>query len=162
MSKPAAAATPISAHIETANDPQAFAHWPQGLEAEMRANEFNGCVGSILVSETDRVRVWHLKIAPGHRCPFHRHVNPYFWSAHAAGRARGYFSSGDIRDTEHYPGETRHYYYGPGEYMLHSVENIGDTELSFTTVEFLDGTNSALEIPDELRLPPRPPIVIAD
>ena len=36
--------------------------------------------------------------------------------------------------------------------MLHSVENIGDTELLFTTVEFLDGTNAALPVPDELRL----------
>lgn len=36
--------------------------------------------------------------------------------------------------------------------MLHSVQNIGDTDLLFTTVEFLDGTNEALPIPDELRL----------
>ena len=53
---------------------------------------------------------------------------------------------------EHYPGETKHFYYGDGEYMLHSVENIGDTELLFTTVEFLDGPNQALEVPDEIRL----------
>lgn len=139
-------------HIETATDPAAFSHWPAGLKAEMDREAFNGCVGSVLVSETDRVRVWHLHIAPGCRCKFHRHVNPYFWSALTAGRARGYFSSGEIRDTEHYVGQTKHFYYGAGEYMLHSVENIGDTLLSFTTVEFLDGPNDALPVPSEVRL----------
>lgn len=139
-------------HIETATDPAAFAQWPDGLREEMERSGENGCVGSVLVSETDRVRVWHLHIPPGARCQFHRHVNPYFWSSHANGTARGYFSSGLIRDTTHYVGETKHYYYGPGDYMLHSVENIGDTELVFTTVEFLDGTNDALPIPAEMRL----------
>jgi oxalate decarboxylase/phosphoglucose isomerase-like protein (cupin superfamily) len=38
--------------------------------------------------------------------------------------------------------------------MLHSLENIGDTPLMFTTVEFLDGTNAALPLPDSVRLTP--------
>jgi beta-alanine degradation protein BauB len=139
-------------HIETNTNLVAFSHWPKGVYEDMLANSNNGCVGSVLVSETERVRVWHLHIAPRTRCSFHRHVNPYFWSALKAGMARGYFSSGQIRDTEHYVGETKHFHYGPGDYMLHSVENIGDTELLFATVEFLDGTNSPLKIPDSMRL----------
>ena len=139
-------------HIETNPDPAAFAHWPEGVYQEMLVSHDNGCVGTTLVSETDRVRVWHLHIPVGTRCGFHRHVNPYFWSALNAGKARGYFSSGEIRDTEHYVGETKHFYYGPGDYMLHSVENIGDTDLAFATVEFLDGTNPPLAIPPEVRL----------
>lgn len=150
---PAAAKAEIkAAHIETATDPAAFAAWPDGLYEDMKQNEFNGVVGSTLVSETDRVRVWHLRLPPGKRCPFHRHVNPYFWSAHKAGKARGFFSNGEIRDVEHYAGETKHFFYGKGEYMLHSVENIGDTELLFTTVEFLDGPNEALAVPDSVRM----------
>lgn len=139
-------------HIETNPDPKAFAHWPQGLYEEMLASTGNGCVGTTLVSETERVRVWHLHIPAGARCGFHRHVNPYFWSALKAGKARGYFSSGEVRDTEHYVGETKHYYYGPEDYMLHNVENIGDTDLAFTTVEFLDGTNEPLALPPEVKL----------
>ncbi|MEM9030841.1 MAG: hypothetical protein AAGC70_20970 [Pseudomonadota bacterium] len=139
-------------HVATATDPAAFADWPEGCHADMLANEFSGVVGSTLVSETDRLRVWHLRLPPGYRCAFHRHVNPYFWTAHNAGKARGYFSSGEIKDVEHYAGETKHFYYSKGEYMLHSVENIGDTELLFTTVEFLDGPNDALPVPDGVRL----------
>ena len=139
-------------HVETATDPEAFAHWPEGLHEEMLANQTNGCVGSVLVSETDRVRVWHLKLPVGTRCSFHCHVNPYFWSALTAGHARGYFSDGRIVDVEHYAGETKHFFYGPGERLLHSVENIGTTDLAFTTVEFLDGINPAFEIPEGVRL----------
>lgn len=139
-------------HVETNPDKAAFAHWPEGLYEEMLAGHSNGCVGSVLVSETDRVRVWHLHIPVGTRCAFHRHINPYFWSALTPGVARGYFSSGLIRDTTHYVGETKHFYYGPGDHMVHSVENIGDTDLSFATVEFLDGTNVPLDLPDAVRL----------
>ena len=96
--------------------------------------------------------VWHLHIPKGRRCNFHRHVLTYFWTAHNAGLARGYFEDGRIVDTRHYQGETRHLSFGPGEYMVHSVENIGDTDLLFTTVEFLDSGNPPLPIPDEMRL----------
>lgn len=141
-------------HVPTNPDPAAFADWPSGMYEEMVGAHDNGCVGSVLVSETDRVRVWHLEIAPGARCGFHRHVNPYFWSALTAGRGRSYFSDGAVRDSAYTVGETRHYYYGPGDYMLHCIENIGDTPLLFTTVEFLDGTNPPLAIPDDKRLTP--------
>ena len=83
------------------------AHWPEALQREFEQNEFNGCVGSVLVSETDKVRVWHLYLPPGYRCNFHRHVNDYFWSAHNAGKARGYYHDGRIVDVEHYKGETK-------------------------------------------------------
>ena len=141
-----------SDHIETSQNSNDFKDWPEDLIDEMRQSYDNGCVGSILVSETPMVRVWHLRLPPGYRCPFHRHVNPYFWSSHNDGRARNYFSSGQIKEVDHFAGETRHFYYGKDEYMLHSVENIGDSELLFTTVEFIDGENRPLDIPDSYRL----------
>ena len=148
---------PSADHIETATDPAAFAHWPAGLRDEMLEHADNGCVGSILVSETDRVRIWQFRIGPGERSPFHRHVNPYFWTIFTAGKGRAYYSSGEIRDVTFYQGETMHFYYGPGEYKLHMVENTGDTELQFCTVEFLDGTNEPLPVPDKIRMSPKQP-----
>jgi len=132
--------------------PNPRANWPIELQRDFDAGEYNPCVGSVLVSETDKVRVWHLHIPVGSRCAFHRHVLNYFWTAHNAGKARGYFEDGRIVDTSHYKGETKHLNYGPGEHLVHSVENIGDTDLLFTTVEFLDSPNQALPIPDGVRL----------
>ncbi|WP_114965524.1 hypothetical protein [Alkalilacustris brevis] len=129
-----------------------FADWPEGLQKEMQENTHNGCVGSVLVSETDRVRVWHLHLPVGKRCTFHRHVLDYFWTCHSHGKARGYFEDGSVRDVTHFPGDTKHLNYGKGEYMLHCVENIGDTDLLFTTVEFKQSANPPLDVPDSVRL----------
>jgi hypothetical protein len=130
----------------------AYDGWSHSLLADMEANRFNGAVGTVLVSETDGLRIWHLRLAPGERCAFHRHVLDHFWTCHSHGTARGYFEGGRIADTTHYPGHTLHRNYGPGEYLLHSVENIGQTELLFTTVEFKQGGREPLPVPDEVRL----------
>lgn len=127
-------------------------HWPADLQSEFDENKNNGAVGSILVSETDNVRVWHLHLPAGKRCAFHRHQLNYFWTALTEGKARGYYDDGRIVDVVHYKGETRHFTFGPGEYFIHSVENVGDTDLLFTTVEFLDSANEPLPIADGLRL----------
>jgi beta-alanine degradation protein BauB len=136
--------------MATTDNPRAA--WPKELQDDLEQNRFNGAVGSVLVSETDRVRVWHLRLPPGKRCAFHRHVLDYFWTCHSHGRARGYFEDGRIIDVSHFPGDTKHLSYGEGEYMLHSVENIGDTELLFTTVEFKQSANAPLPLPDGVRL----------
>ena len=128
------------------------AQWPEGLQREFEAGYHSGCVGSVLVSETDKVRVWHLLIPAGKRCGFHRHVLRYFWTAHNPGKARGYFEDGRIVDVDHYQGETKHMNFAEGEYMVHAVENIGTTDLLFTTVEFLDSANTPLAVPDSVRL----------
>jgi len=126
--------------------------WPEQLRRELEAGQMSGVVGSVLVSETERVRVWHLRIPPGGRCGFHRHVLDYFWTAHNAGRARTYAEDGSVTEHEYTAGETRHMHYAAGEFMVHNVENIGSTELLFTTVEFLEGSaNAPLPVPDSVR-----------
>lgn len=134
----------------TGDNPRA--HWPGDLQEEYDQQSENAAVGSVLVSETDRVRVWHLRLRPGQRCPFHRHVLDYFWTAHKSGKSRSYYDDGRIQDVEHYVGETMHFSFGEGEYFVHSLENIGSDDLLFTTVEFLDSANKPLPIPEGVRL----------
>ena len=127
-------------------------NWSQELRSEFESKQFNGAVGSVLVSENERCRVWHLHLKPGGFLTFHRHVLDYFWSCLTAGVARGYYADGRIVDVHHYAGETRHFRHGPGEYFVHAIENVGTSDLIFVTVEFLPGDNPAIEIPDSLRL----------
>ena len=96
--------------------------------------------------------MWHLLIPAGKRCGFHRHVLDYFWTCHTHGTARGYYEDGSITETTHFPGDTRHLHYGKDEHLVHCVENIGKTDLLFTTVEFLQSANAPLPIPDGVRL----------
>jgi quercetin dioxygenase-like cupin family protein len=127
--------------------------WPPVIAAEFereRQNN-NGCVGSMLVSESDRVRVWMIRLAPGERFGFHRHVLDYFWTNVTGGRGRQHLLDGATVDYTYKPGETRHGTYGPGEFKVHDLENIGDKEMVFMTVEFLESANKPLAIPDSIR-----------
>ena len=126
-------------------------HWPPEKIAEFERNQFNGCVGTELVSESPRVRVWMIHLAPGQRIAFHRHVLDYFWTAVTTGRGRQYRHDGAILEKTYSVGETCHESYKFGEYKIHDLENIGDTELAFTTVEFLDSANAPLSVPDRIR-----------
>lgn len=125
---------------------QSFAgpHWTEALRNELRGAAKNGKVGSRIVSETERVRVWLIELQPGERLPFHTHVLDYFWTATSAGQARSRYADGNVAEVSYAVGDTRHFSFGPGESMTHDLENIGDGVLSFTTVEFLESANAPL------------------
>ncbi len=125
--------------------------WTAELQAEFERNQHNGCVGTELVSESNRVRVWMIHLAPGQRIAFHRHVLDYFWTAVNTGRGRQHMPDGATVEKTYQAGETRHETYKLGEYKIHDLENIGDTELVFTTVEFLDSANEPLPVPHRVR-----------
>ena len=58
-----------------------FAGWSADIRQEFADNAHNHQVGSVLLSETDEVKVWSIRLAPGERVPAHRHVLDYFWTA---------------------------------------------------------------------------------
>ncbi|AXH34774.1 hypothetical protein DVJ78_04545 [Humibacter sp. BT305] len=120
--------------------------WPSAVVDDFRTNAFNGNVGTRLLSQTDRVRIWEIRLAPGERVSAHRHVLDYFWTSITGGHSRQHTADGTTRQVSYRPGETRHYTFGDGEYLLHDLENIGDSELVFSTVEFLDGRNLPLPL----------------
>ena len=128
------------------------ATWPQWVRQEFARDQMNGCVGTRLLSEDDRVRVWDIRLKPGERIGFHRHVLDYFWTAVTPGQARSHQADGTTIETDYFAGETRHESYGLGEFKMHDLENIGDSELVFTTVEFLDSANAPLPVPAAMRV----------
>jgi hypothetical protein len=121
--------------------------WPPSVTHEFQQRQFNGCVGTKLLSEDDRVRVWEIRLRPGERIGFHRHVLDYFWTAVTPGRARSHQEDGSTVESEYEAGETRHESYGRGEYKIHDLQNTCGHEIVFTTVEFLQSANKPLEVP---------------
>ena len=134
------------------------------LAREFEANRFNPCVGHILVSEGERTRVWYIRLRPGERIGFHRHVLDYSWTCLTAGRAASRLNGASPVERDYRPGETAHMTYGEGEFLVHDLENTGATDLAFVTVELLDSANDPLPlppgvapagaIPDEIRFAP--------
>jgi beta-alanine degradation protein BauB len=123
-----------------------FDGWPDALKTEFTEDAHDGHVGSRLLSQNNRVRVWEIRLSPGERWHAHRHVLDYFWTALNAGNSRQHAHDGTTRDVTYTAGETRHFHFGPGEFLLHDIENIGQTELVFTTVEHLDSDNPPLPL----------------
>ncbi|MES2713960.1 MAG: hypothetical protein V4653_20460 [Pseudomonadota bacterium] len=123
------------------------ADWPAPIREEFLRNQRNPCVGTDLLSETDRVRVWRVHVRPGERLPFHCHVLDYFWCAVTSGLARSHLQDGRVMEIEVTAGQVVHSTYGAGANKVHDLENVGDTDLIFTTVEFLDSVNQKLPLP---------------
>lgn len=123
-----------------------FEGWSDELRAEFDAHSQDGAVGSRLLAETPRARIWEIRLQPGERWHAHRHVLDYFWTAINAGTSRQHTFDGTTRDVSYGAGETRYFHFGPGEYLLHDIENVGSTELIFTTVEHLDSDNAPLPL----------------
>lgn len=127
--------------------------WPPAIAAEFERERQNNnpCVGTTLLSESERVRVWIIRLAPGERIGFHRHVLDYFWTSVTGGRGRQHVHDGSTVEYTYQPGETRHETYGLGECKVHDLENLGDKEMVFMTIEFLQSANKPLPLPDNIR-----------
>jgi beta-alanine degradation protein BauB len=142
--------------LTMANKPDVKTHkdpWPADIAAEFarEAKNPNPCVGSMLLSEDDRTRVWMITMKPGERVGFHRHVLDYFWTCVTGGRGRQHVNDGSTIECSYAPGETRHETYGPGEFKVHDLENLGDKDMIFMTVEFKDSANKPLPLPSHVR-----------
>ncbi|MGB6536713.1 MAG: hypothetical protein WBF58_12220 [Xanthobacteraceae bacterium] len=127
--------------------------WPAAIAAEFEREKsnHNGCVGTTLLSEDERVRVWIIRLAPGERIGFHRHVLDYFWTSVSGGKGRQHLMDGSAVEYTYKPGETRHESYGDGQCKVHDLQNLGDQEMVFMTIEFLDSANKPLAIPANVR-----------
>jgi quercetin dioxygenase-like cupin family protein len=104
-----------------------------------------------LLSENERSRVWIIRLAPGERIGFHRHVLDYFWTSVSGGRGCQHVHDGSTVEYSYQPGETRHETYGKGEFKVHDLQNLGDTEMVFMTVEFKDSANQPMTLPEGVR-----------
>lgn len=77
-------------------------------ENSVDAKAPSGQVGTELLFENDRVRVWDLRLAPGERAGFHRHSHDYFFVVIGGGKLKSVHEDGsDWYETEMADGEVR-------------------------------------------------------
>ena len=139
--------------LDKAAEHKTTAPWSAEIAAEFKreSDNPNPCVGSQLLSENERTRVWMIRLAPGERIGFHRHVLEYFWTSVNGGRGRQHVHDGTTVEYTYQPGETRHETYGKGEFKVHDLENIGDRDMIFMTVEFKNSANQPMPLPAGVR-----------
>ena len=127
-----------------------FAEWPPELREEFRTNTANPAVGTRLLLEDEHARHWEIRLAPGERIGFHRHVLDYVWTCVSGGLAISHNGDGETLDVIYDAGETRRLSFEQGESMIHDLANVGDADLIFTTIEYLGSANAPLSL-DEVR-----------
>jgi hypothetical protein len=104
-------------------------------EDELAVAFDNRQVGTKLVFENDRVKVWELKLDPGARGPFHCHAIDYLWTCVDAGRGMQRMADGSAAIHDYEVGQVRFFHFEGDEHMIHDLENVGDSVLRFVTVE---------------------------
>jgi hypothetical protein len=78
-------------------------------------------------------------------------VLDYFWTSVTGGKGRQHVSDGTTVEYSYQPGETRHESYAAGQFKVHDLENIGDREMVFMTIEFLASANKPMILPESVR-----------
>ena len=104
---------------------------------ELAAAPTHYAVGTALLLENERVRVWDITLAPGERTPFHCHRTTYFYRCETGGRWRVRTIDGEVASGEDPAGSVTYHRLEPGETLVHELTNVGDAPLRYTTVELL-------------------------
>ena len=128
-------------------DESGFADWSPELQGELASHTANALVGTRLLREDERTRIWEIRLAPGERLAFHRHVLDYFWTCVSGGDAISHDGEGATKRRRYEVSETQALSFAEGESMIHDLVNAGTEDIVFTTVEFLDSANARLPLP---------------
>jgi beta-alanine degradation protein BauB len=136
---------------ESTLEQDGFEDWTPELHAELGTHAANPLVGTRLLLADERMRVWEIRLAPGERLAFHRHVLDYFWTCVSGGAAISRDGEGNTKGRRYGVGETLALSFGEGASMIHDLSNAGTADIVFTTVEFLQSANAPLPLPDSVR-----------
>lgn len=91
-------------------------------------------IGTELLFENDRVRVWDLRLRPGERTGLHRHTNDYLYVVIGGGKLKAVHADGsDWYEVEMKDGEVR--FRDVDAEDIHDAENVGDAEWRNIIVE---------------------------
>ena len=123
-----------------------FEGWSPLLLEESRNAGANARVGTELLLESGVARIWSINLQLGLRLSFHTHLLNYFWTVLTSVTARSDSSEVVTTEIAYRPGDTKHLHYGAGESMTHDLENVGESNLAFVTVEFLQSDNAPLRL----------------
>lgn len=107
----------------------------------MGANDHSHQVGTKLLFENDRVRVWELVLKPGEASPRHVHESDYVF-VHLTKSKLALMQEGEPEETSEEPaGFVQYTDVGSG--IRHAIKNVGDTEHREILVEFKGPSRAA-------------------
>jgi len=104
-------------------------------------------VGTRLLFENDRIRVWEMRLAPGESTERHLHESDYVFVNLTAARVTLFPSDGPPESSDTRPGGVVYTEVGPG--ITHRLQNTGTTEHYEVLVELKGPSRSPTPRPSE-------------
>jgi uncharacterized RmlC-like cupin family protein len=110
----------------------------------MNNQTFSSAVGTDILFENERVRVWELALEPGAQCEFHQHHHDHVIIYPQAGNMRGQeFGEpnwGIVSEAQ--PGFVLYRAVGPVPLRPHRLKNLSDVPVVHYIIELLDESAS--------------------
>ena len=103
------------------------------------------------VGDRTRAGLDHPARSPASAIGFHRHVLDYFWTSVTGGRGRQHVHDGTTVEYTYAARRDPARDLRPGQFKVHDLENLGDKEMVFMTIEFLHSANKPMPLPDGVR-----------
>ena len=111
------------------------------------SEEISREVGTELLFENDRVKVWGMALEPGETSPYHQHDNDYVFIYTTPSRISSYRQGVEGQVTEFEEGYVQYTEVGGG--IQHSITNVSDIRHHQILVEMKGGSVSATPQPPE-------------
>lgn len=108
---------------------------------ELARGEHNLNIGTHLLHEDAKLRIWKISLAPGERTIFHKHQTEHWWTCITAGLCHQRTSDGMLITRQYEAGDTAHFQPTPDHYFIHDLENAGDTHFQVVTIELKNEAN---------------------
>jgi hypothetical protein len=100
----------------------------------MTQQDASHAVGSQVLYEDDKVRVWELVVGPGETFPFHHHALDYVTISLDEADLEAHEADGTVRRNHRVPGDVQLTRVGHGQ--QHELRNVGSTVYRNRIVEF--------------------------
>lgn len=97
------------------------------------AEELSDQVGTAVIYEDDRIRVWLLELGPGEASEWHRHSCDYLYVTTLAGQTQTEYLDGSIEPQDDLVGDAVLRRADPG----HRLVNMGKSKYQNVVIEFL-------------------------
>ena len=107
-------------------------------------------IGSQVLFEDDRVRVWELVVGPGETFPWHLHDHDYITVSLTEADLEAHEADGTIRRNHRGPGDIQLTRVGSGQ--AHELRNVGSTPYRNRIIEFKERISSNDEPPTNINL----------
>lgn len=117
----------------------------------MTQHESSHQIGSSILYEDDRVRVWELVVGPGESFPVHDHALDYVTISLDEADLEAHEADGSVRRNRRAPGDVQYTRVGTGQ--RHELRNVGSTPYRNRIVEFKVRMSTPDESPTNVNLP---------